>query len=64
MSTCRGQLIFPVAAALRVREVPFVFTTSYDGSGLPDEFRYVRRWEQPFNADALARAVVDAVNRA
>lgn len=42
-----GELVFPVAAALRDRGVPVVFTTGYDEVVIPPEFRGERRFEKP-----------------
>lgn len=33
-----GQLVFPVAATLAARGVPFILTSGYDASGLPAEW--------------------------
>lgn len=50
---------FAFAAALREREIPFLFTTGYDAAAIPDEFRSVERLEKPIeDADLVA-----AVNR-
>jgi PAS domain S-box-containing protein len=35
-----GELVFPLAAQLRDAGVPFVFTTAYDSSTLPEDFRH------------------------
>lgn len=53
----RGELIFPLAAELRARAVPFVFTTGYDAETIPEEFSDVERWEKPFTADRLVSAI-------
>lgn len=34
-----GQLVFPVAAALSARGVPFILTSGYDATGLPVEWQ-------------------------
>lgn len=34
-----GQLVFPVAAALAARRIPFILTSGYDVAGLPPEWR-------------------------
>ena len=42
-----GELAYPVADALAERGVPFLFTTGYDSSALPDRFNTVNRCEKP-----------------
>ena len=44
-----GEMVFPVAEALRERGVPFIFTTGYDGWSLPPAYAEVPRCEKPFN---------------
>ncbi|RZJ80209.1 MAG: response regulator, partial [Brevundimonas sp.] len=54
-----GQQVFPVAAALKARGVPFVFSTGYGEGGLPDEWRGQTTIQKPFTEatiqDALAK---------
>jgi DNA-binding response OmpR family regulator len=54
---------FSVAAALRERSIPFVFTTGYDAAAIPEEFRDVERLEKPVE-DADLVAAVRRVRRA
>ncbi len=49
----KGDHGFPVADALADRQVPFVFATGYDETVIPDRHRDVKRWEKPFDMDAL-----------
>ena len=43
-----GEDCFPVAAALRERDVPFLFLTGYDqGLSIPAEFRHAPRLSKP-----------------
>lgn len=53
----KGEMIFPFADELRERGVPFVFTTGYDAEMVPAEYRNIERWEKPFTADHLIRAL-------
>ncbi len=53
----RGEMAFPVARTLRERGVPFVFATGYSQTVVEPEFNDVPRWEKPFDAAALARAM-------
>lgn len=50
----RGDMVFPVADALRDRNVPFAFATGYDRWILPDRFAAHPRIEKPFRTDKLA----------
>ena len=53
----KGEKVYPVADALRVRGVPFGFATGYDRSVLPSGYRDVPRWEKPFDTEKLAADV-------
>lgn len=55
----RGEMVYPLADALRERGVPFVFATGYGASILPMRFRSVPRWEKPFDYQALAQSIPD-----
>ncbi|HEX2726407.1 MAG TPA: response regulator [Beijerinckiaceae bacterium] len=50
----RGEMIYPLAEALRERGVPFVFATGYAEASLPSTYRNIPRWEKPFDPKALA----------
>lgn len=50
----RGDLVFPVADALRARGVPFAFATGYDRWALPDRFADALRVEKPLQARNIA----------
>ena len=52
------KMVFPVATALRKRGVPFVFTTGYDCSALPDAFAGVVCFEKPVPMSALLAALI------
>lgn len=49
-----GEMVFPIADALRERGIPFVFATGYDRSVLPERFLDTPRVEKPFKSDRLA----------
>ena len=59
-----GVEVFPVAAALEARGLPFVFSTGYGEGGLPDEWKGRITLQKPFTEaaveDALARALSQA----
>lgn len=60
----RGEMVYPLADALRERGVPFVFATGYGASILPIRFRGVPRWEKPFDYRALAQSIPDILTAA
>lgn len=53
----RGEWIFPAADLLAERGVPFVFTTGYDASVIPERFRHVPRCEKPVRMSVIVDAV-------
>lgn len=52
-----GQLVFPVADALAVRQVPFVFATGYDQSFVPRAYGGVLRFQKPVDTVKMLRAI-------
>lgn len=56
-----GEMVFPVADALRERGIPFAFATGYDRSALPDRFAEVPRLEKPFNGARVAAVLAPLV---
>ena len=59
----QGEAAFQLADALAERGVPFVFATGYTEATVPSRYRAVPRWEKPFNADDLARALPALLQR-
>lgn len=57
----KGQIVFPIARALRARNVPFVFTTGYDRRSIDAEFQDVLVWEKPFDLLAMVQALANMV---
>ena len=53
----QGEMVYPVAKALRERGVPFIFATGYDASSIPNGYADVPRWEKPFDPQVLARVL-------
>ncbi|WP_233130617.1 response regulator [Sphingomonas jeddahensis] len=49
----RGEMIFPVADALKDRGVPFAFATGYDQWALPERFAATPRVEKPFKVSKI-----------
>lgn len=56
-----GQEVFPVAEALKARGIPFVFSTGYGESGLPNEWRGNPTVQKPFTDAAIRDALMDAL---
>jgi CheY-like chemotaxis protein len=56
-----GQPISPVVEVLLERRLPFVFATGYGARGVPEPYRTTPTLQKPFQADALAKAIDDAV---
>ena len=53
----RGQVAYPISAALHQRRIPFVFVTGYGGAQIPQEFADVPRLEKPFDRSRLVSAL-------
>lgn len=52
-----GKLTYPVAEALRARDIPFIFATGYGAAGLTDEWRDRPVLQKPFTAKAVGEAI-------
>jgi CheY-like chemotaxis protein len=57
----RSEMVFPLARALRLRDVPVVFTTGYDKDVLGAEFQDVVLWQKPLNLATALPSLVDLV---
>lgn len=53
----RSEMIFPLARALRERDISFIFTTGYDKTSIRPEFADVPLWEKPLDIPALTEGV-------
>jgi CheY-like chemotaxis protein len=56
-----GAGVFPVAEALKKRNVPFIFATGYGQGGLPEDWRNHPTLQKPFNQDQVTEALVAAL---
>ncbi len=56
-----GHEVFPVAAALKAKGVPFVFSTGYGEGGLPDEWRGQATIQKPFTESTIRDALFKAM---
>jgi len=54
-----GKTVFPFAAELEAREIPFMFATAYGPRGIPAEFRDHLVLQKPFGPVELRRALVE-----
>ncbi|HEY4077432.1 MAG TPA: response regulator [Rhizomicrobium sp.] len=53
-----GKTVFPFAAELDAREIPFLFATAYGPRGIPEEFRGHQVLQKPFGPVELRRALM------
>jgi CheY-like chemotaxis protein len=58
-----GQTVFPFAAALEERDIPFLFATAYGPRGIPEEFRDRPILQKPFGPLELRRALMELSGR-
>ena len=54
-----GKMVFPFAAELEAREIPFLFATAYGSRGIPGEFRGHPVLQKPFGPIELRRALME-----
>lgn len=52
-----GRVISPVAQAVQMRGLPFVFATGYGAAGLPEQFRDRPTLQKPFQIETLANTI-------
>ncbi|MFL6531743.1 MULTISPECIES: response regulator [Pseudomonas] len=58
-----GERVFPVAEILRGRGVPFLFSTGYGASGLPEEFAQSPVLHKPFSENELQLKIALTLNK-
>lgn len=54
-----GKMVFPFAAELEERDIPFLFVTAYGPRGIPQEFRHHHILQKPFGPLELRRALME-----
>jgi two-component SAPR family response regulator len=59
-----GKTVFPFAAELDKRHIPYLFATAYGGRGIPAEFQGHLVLEKPFGPMDLSRALLMLTGRA
>jgi CheY-like chemotaxis protein len=58
-----GQMVFPIAEALRRRGLPFVFSTGYGRIGVPETFKECEVLSKPFTMEELERKLGRAISK-
>jgi CheY-like chemotaxis protein len=58
-----GEKVYPVAAALEARGVPFIFATGYGVAGIADTFSHVPALAKPYEARGLERMISSTILR-
>lgn len=58
-----GKTVFPFAAELEARDIPFLFATAYGARGIPEEFRGHLVLQKPFGPVELRHALLDLSGR-
>jgi len=53
-----GKTVFPFAAELQARDIPFLFATAYGPRGIPAEFQGYQVLQKPFGPVELRHALV------
>ena len=59
-----GKLITPVADVLKARSRPFIFSTSYGSSGVPEEYHERPAIHKPFQIEKLGTVIETAMRAA
>ncbi len=59
-----GKTVFPFAAELDKRGIPYLFATAYGARGIPQEFQGHPVLEKPFGPLDLSRALLSLTGRA
>jgi CheY-like chemotaxis protein len=57
-----GKIISPVAEAVALRNLPFVFATGYGAEGLPEKYRSYPALQKPFKMETLQQAIETALH--
>ena len=58
-----GKTVYPFAAALEERDIPFLFATAYGPRGIPEEFQDRPVLQKPFGPVELRRALMELAGR-
>jgi hypothetical protein len=55
--TLADETVFPVAALLKMKEIPFVFVSGYDDRKIPSSYRNTRTYTKPANWASIIRTL-------
>jgi CheY-like chemotaxis protein len=58
----RGEMVYPLAEHLHRRGIPFVFTTGYAATDVPEQFRAFEHLRKPVSPRTLKQAVQHMLN--
>jgi CheY-like chemotaxis protein len=58
-----GELVFPVAEILKVRQRPFIFSTGYGRMGVPEAFKDCQVLNKPFTIDELKKKLQSVLGK-
>lgn len=58
-----GELVYPLADDLTMRDVPFLFLSGYGPADIPERFRSSVRVAKPYDPSALAAAITALLPR-
>ncbi|HVM21781.1 MAG TPA: response regulator [Sphingomicrobium sp.] len=53
----RGERVFALCEALAAKDVPFIFTSGYADSGMPDKWQDRPRLQKPYTIDQVEEAL-------
>jgi DNA-binding response OmpR family regulator len=59
----RGHSAFPVAAVLKRRGIPILFSTGYGSAGLESEWRDCQVIQKPFPIERLGAAIAEVMRK-
>jgi len=54
-----GEMVFPVAALLKMKRIPFVFVSDYDERRIPPSYRNTPTYRKPANWASIVRTLAD-----
>ena len=57
-----GKIITSVAELIKSRNLPLIFATGYGAGGLPEEFEDYPALQKPFQLEALAASIEEALH--
>lgn len=57
-----GEKVYPVAEALAIRRIPFIFATGYGVAGIAPDFAHVPALAKPYDRSALEKVLTTTLN--